>query len=92
MWDSKVTSWKSYIFLIASIVTSLSMILFDPLVQATSETVADIIASFIIVGLIASILMSILTFVSKREKKLIPSIALVMTLLNIGFIIYLALS
>ncbi|MEJ8767023.1 hypothetical protein WKU33_14370 [Oceanobacillus sp. HCA-5259] len=90
MWDSKVTSWKSYIFLIASIVTSLSMILLGPVAQSSSETVTDIIAIFIIVGLIVSIVMSIVTFVSKREKKLIPSIALVITLLNIGVIIYLA--
>lgn len=68
------------------------MILLNPVGRSTSETVTDIIAVFIIVGLIVSIVMSVITFISKREKKLIPSIALVITLLNIGVIIYLAWS
>ncbi|MCF3942705.1 hypothetical protein [Oceanobacillus alkalisoli] len=90
LWDSKVTSWRSYLFLIASIITSLSMILLDPLSQATSETISDIVASFIIVGLFVSVVMIGVTFFSKREKKLIPTIALIITLLNIGVIIFLA--
>lgn len=68
------------------------MILLDPISQAASETISNIVASLIIVGLFVSVVMVGVTFFSKREKKLIPIIALIITLLNIGVIIFLALS
>lgn len=83
---NKVFSWKSYIFLISSIVVTLSMFLLDPISQVANKTVYDIVASFILVGIPVSIIMAVIAFCSKNERKLISVIALIVTIFNIAVI------
>ncbi|MBY7142541.1 hypothetical protein KFZ56_05500 [Virgibacillus sp. NKC19-3] len=82
----KVFSWKSYIFLISSIVVTLSMFLLDPISQVANKTVYDMVASFILVGLPVSLIMAVVAFSSKKERKLIPVIALLLTIFNVAVI------
>ncbi|MBW8347865.1 hypothetical protein K0H71_00200 [Bacillus sp. IITD106] len=87
---NKASSWKSYIFLISSIVVTLSMFLLDPISQVANRSVFLIVAYSIIAGIPVSIIMAIIAFSSKKERKLIPGIALILTLFNIGVIAFFA--
>lgn len=81
-------SWRSYNFLILSVVVSLSMVLLDPISVATTEQVGTAIIMFIPIGTLISIILAILTFVTKNEKKHIAFIALFVTLINVGIIAF----
>ncbi|WP_040982529.1 hypothetical protein [Oceanobacillus jeddahense] len=83
---NKVFSWKSYVFLISSIIVTLSMFLLDPISQAANKTVYDIVVIFILAGLPVSIIMGIVAFCSKNERKIISVIALILTIFNIAVI------
>lgn len=70
-------SWRSYGFLIISLLVSLSMILLDPIAVATTVQVGSLIVIFILVATLASIVLAVLTFSNKNEKKGIAVIGLV---------------
>jgi len=84
----KVSTWKGYVFLISSVFATLFMFLLDPVAQVTNEGVAGVILVLILIATFVSIVMAIITFSSKREKKIIPSIALILTVFNLAIIIF----
>jgi len=79
-------SWKSYIFLILSILIPVFLLLIDPISQAISEQFAVIMMLIIFLGAITSIILAILVFLDKKERKGIAYIALALTLINISII------
>lgn len=81
-------SWKSYVFLTVSVIVTVLMILLDPIGVATKEKLTGVIIFLILAGNVVSVLLGILTFTSKYERKLIPSIAAIFTFLNIGVMIF----
>jgi len=56
--------------------------------MATEERLSGIIILFIFVGAIVSVLLGIISFASKRERKLIPCIAGILTVFNVSVIIF----
>ncbi|MBD7985674.1 hypothetical protein H9649_13850 [Sporosarcina sp. Sa2YVA2] len=81
-------SWKSYVFLTVSLVVTILMFLLDPIGVATKEKLTGLIILLILVGNVVSVLMGILTFTSKYERKLIPSIAAIFTFFNVVVVIF----
>ncbi|MEK3889446.1 hypothetical protein [Bacillus sp. FSL K6-3431] len=65
----KSYSWKSYTFLIISLLVALSMILLDPIATATTEQVGFWIMIFIVVANVASIILMVLTFSNMKRKE-----------------------
>jgi len=81
-------SWKSYVFLIASLMVPILMFLLDPIAIATDEKLTGVIILLILAGIILSIIMGIISFISKHERKEIPYIATMITFFNIEVIIF----
>ncbi|MDW0110951.1 hypothetical protein [Sporosarcina aquimarina] len=85
---TKHHSWKSYVFLTVSVIVTILMILLDPIAVATKEKLTGLIILLILIGNVVSILMGILTFTYKYERKWIPSIAAIFTFFNVGVMIF----
>ncbi|GIN84431.1 hypothetical protein J6TS2_08170 [Heyndrickxia sporothermodurans] len=83
----KYHKWKSYIFLLISLLVTASLFLLDPISRATSEMAAPMMIAFIGVGTIISFSMAIINFSTLTEKKVVPAIALTVTIFNTLFII-----
>ena len=81
-------SWKSYVYLTVSVIVTVLMILLEPIGIATKEKLTGSIIFLILAGNLVSVLLGVLTFTSKDERKLIPSIAAVFTFLNVGVVIF----
>ncbi|MGM0899184.1 MAG: hypothetical protein ACQEV0_14850 [Bacillota bacterium] len=81
-------SWRSFMFLIFSLLTSLSMVLLDPIASNTTEQIGFFIIVFMLVSSVASIVLAVLTFSSKKEKKNIAIFALFLTILNSAIIAF----
>lgn len=64
------------------------MFLLDPIGVATEEKLSGFIIILILVGNVVSVLMGILTFTSKDERKLIPIIAAIFTFYNLAVVIF----
>jgi hypothetical protein len=85
---NKISTWKSYLFLISSVLATLSMFLLDPISQVANKSVMNVVAILIIAGLIVSVVMAVVTFSLKKERKLIPGFALILTIFNTGVIAF----
>ncbi|MFS0820909.1 hypothetical protein [Bacillus sp. 1P02SD] len=88
--NTKIISWKSYVLLTLSVLVTLTWFLLDPIAQVTNEGATGFMLVFILFGTIISLILAIVTFFTKNEKKLLPSIALILTLVNAGVIIFFA--
>lgn len=84
----KKYSWRSFALLVFSLLTSLSMVLLDPIAANTSEQIGDFIIIFMFITLIASIILAVITFSYKYEKKGIAVFALILTVLNSSVIAF----
>ncbi|MBB2483539.1 hypothetical protein H5P36_25735 [Bacillus sp. APMAM] len=84
----KISSWKGYIFLISGVSVTLLMFLLDPIAQITNEGATGVVLALILIVTIVSIVMAIIAFSAKKERKLIPSIALIFTVFNLAIIIF----
>lgn len=73
-----------------SILVTLTWFLLDPIAQVTNEGATGFMIGFIILGTIVSFVLAIVTFFTKNEKKVLPSIALILTLANAGVFVFLA--
>lgn len=82
----KKHSWKSYLFLISSLLVTAAMFLLDPIARVTSESVTPVILAFIGLGTICSIIMAVFCFRTLNEKKTIPILGLIFTILNVFLI------
>lgn len=85
---NKKYSWRSFAFLTFSLLTSLSMVLLDPIATNTTEQIGSYIIVFIFVFAIASIVLAVLTFSNKNEKKNIALFALFLTVWNSSIIAF----
>ncbi|MGD7045730.1 hypothetical protein [Jeotgalibacillus proteolyticus] len=85
---AKSYSWRSYSFLAVSVLVSILMVSIDPIAVAFSEGVATIIINFVFAEILLSIVLSIITFIRSKEKRLISIIALIITLLNIAVLAF----
>ncbi|MGE6259903.1 hypothetical protein ACQKCU_18825 [Heyndrickxia sporothermodurans] len=83
----KYHKWKSYIFLLISLLVTASLFLLDPISRATSEMAGPMMIAFIGVGTIISFSMAIINFITLTEKTVVPAIALTVTIFNTLFII-----
>lgn len=83
-----VHSWKSYVFLFISILVTTCMFLLDPLSIQFGRQLDPIIIGIIIFGTIISIIFAFLTLFSRLEKKVIPYIALTITIINLIIILF----
>lgn len=81
-------SWRSFTFLLLSLLTSLSIVLLDPIALATSEQVGFIMIILIMVGSVASVVLAVFTFFNKNEKKGIAIFALILTIINSSIIVF----
>ncbi|WP_270181108.1 hypothetical protein [Alkalihalobacillus sp. CinArs1] len=88
MYRSKMTTWKSYLFLIISLLTTLAMFLIDPIANNSGEALALNVLIFIFVGCALSILFAFIVFRSSDEKKGLASIALLFTIFNVVITLY----
>ena len=86
--SAKKHSWKSYSFLISSVLVTAAMFLFDPIARASSETLTPVILAFIGLGTICSIVLAIFCFSTSNEKKTLPILGLLFTSLNVGIIVF----
>ncbi|WP_078592962.1 hypothetical protein [Evansella clarkii] len=84
--NGKSVTKKSLLFLFISLLVTLAMFLLDPLATATNEALTVPIVVFIVAGTIISLLLAIVTLRSGKEKKLIPLVALVITIFNVSVI------
>lgn len=85
---NKKHSWRSFAFLTFSLLTSLSMVLLDPIATNTTEQIGSYIIIFMFLSLIASIVLAVLAFSNKNEKKSIAVFALILTVLNSSIIAF----
>lgn len=84
--NTRYHSWKSYAFLTVSVIVTILMFLLDPIGIGTDERLSGVTILFIFVGTAVSLLMGIISFGSKNEKKLIPAIAAIFTVFNVSVI------
>lgn len=84
--NGKSVTKKSLLFLFISLLVTLAMFLLDPLATATNEALTVPIVVFIVAGTFISLLLAIVTLRSGKEKKLIPLVALVITIFNVSVI------
>lgn len=84
---AKKHSWKSYLFLISSVLVTAAMFLLDPIARATSETLTPVILAFIGLGTICSIVLAVFCFRTLNEKKTLPILGLLFTSLNVILIV-----
>ncbi len=68
-------------------VTTLIFLL-DIIGRITEERLSGAVILLILIGDLVSIIMAIITFTTKYEKRLIPAIAIIFTVLNTGVIIF----
>ncbi|MCA0987256.1 hypothetical protein [Guptibacillus algicola] len=88
MYHSKTTTWKSYLFLVIALLTTLAMFLIDPISNASGESTAINVMIFILIGCAISILLAFVVFRSGDEKKGLASIALLLTIFNVSVTLY----
>ncbi|MGG5739805.1 MULTISPECIES: hypothetical protein [Bacillus cereus group] len=79
----KIHTWKSYMFLTFSLFSTILMVSLVPVLDRFGPNTITPMTYAILCGTILSIIMAIISFISPSEKKVLPIIALVVTLLNI---------
>ncbi|MCU5376719.1 hypothetical protein OCA08_06155 [Bacillus cereus] len=79
----KFHTWKSYTFLTFSLLSTILMFLLVPVLDRFGPHTVTPMTYAILGGTIFSIILAIITFISPSEKKILPIIALIITLLNI---------
>ncbi len=87
-YHTKMTTWRTYLFLILSLLTTLAMFLIDPISTNAGESVGIFIMIFIIAGCALSVLLAFVVFRTSEEKKGLASIALLLTLFNVAITLY----
>ncbi|MDG5472489.1 hypothetical protein P6709_12105 [Jeotgalibacillus sp. ET6] len=85
---AKSYSWRSYTFLTVSVLVSILMVSIDPVAVAFSERAATFMINCVFIGLLLSIVLAVINFISNKEKRLISIIALIITLLNIAVVVF----
>jgi hypothetical protein len=83
-----VSNRKSYIFLSISLLVTLTMLLLDPIAMLTSETITPVLIAIILIGDLIAIFMAFITFRSAPDKKILPIIAAILTILNSTTILF----
>lgn len=78
----KKHSWKSYLFLVSSMLVTATILLVDSIATATSEKLTPMVLSFIGICGILSIGLAFICFLSPTERKVIPLLALIFTSAN----------
>ncbi|KAB2442486.1 hypothetical protein [Bacillus luti] len=79
----KTHTWKSYTFLTFSLLSTMLMFLLVPVLDRFGPNIVTPMTYSILGGTIVSIVMAIISFISPSEKKVLPIIALVISLMNI---------
>ncbi|WP_042350764.1 hypothetical protein [Bacillus massiliigorillae] len=90
----KKHTWKSHIFIGLSVFVTICMFLvyMVPSVTANLSSTSLLTAfGFTMFSPFLCIFMAIITFISKDEKKLLPTIALVFTIINTLFVLFILL-
>ncbi|MBN8208966.1 hypothetical protein JI666_09440 [Bacillus sp. NTK071] len=87
-YHTKRTTWRTYLFLVLSLLTTLAMFLIDPISSNAGESVGIFIMIFIIGGCVLSTLLAFVVFRTSEEKKGLATIALLLTLFNVSIVIY----
>ncbi|MEF7656703.1 hypothetical protein [Bacillus thuringiensis] len=82
----KTYTWKSYMFLIVSIFVTINLFLFTPILDRVG--VEYVVAYFILASAVIAILLAIISFCSRNEKKTLAIIGLCFTLFNTAIILF----
>ncbi|PFG12242.1 hypothetical protein [Bacillus sp. es.036] len=85
---SKRTTWRTVLFNIISVLTTLAMFLIDPVSSRSGESAAISIMFVILAGCVLSILFAFVVYRTSDEKKGWATIGLLFTLFNISVIAY----
>lgn len=85
---STFTTWRTRAFLAITLMTTLCLLLLDPLMKVAGETVALSVFIFILAGCALSVLLAFIVFRSRAEKKGLASLALLFTVLNVGVVLF----
>ena len=85
---SKRTTWRTVLFNIISVLTTLAMFLIDPVSSRSGESAAISIMFVILAGCVLSILFAFVVYRTSDEKKGWATIGLLFTLFNVSVIAY----
>ncbi|MDE4086844.1 hypothetical protein PO902_17495 (plasmid) [Planococcus maritimus] len=86
---NKSYTWRSYSYLTMSIIVLLLMVLIDPIASTfSSEKIGSFIIIGVFIGAFLSIILAFITFSNRMEKRLIPIVATVITILDIAIILF----
>ncbi|TKD72254.1 hypothetical protein [Pseudalkalibacillus hwajinpoensis] len=87
-YHTKMRTWRTYLFIVLSLLTTLAMFLLEPISTNAGESVGIFIMIFIIAGCVLSALLAFVVFRTSEEKKGLASIALLLTLFNVSIVLY----
>ncbi|MGR5986460.1 MULTISPECIES: hypothetical protein [Bacillus] len=81
-------TWKSYTFLIVSIFVTFNLFLFAPILDRVGVDYVLPFAYFILGSAFIAIILAVISFCSRTEKKFLAIIALCFTLFNTVIILF----
>ncbi|QWH18309.1 hypothetical protein EXW62_14920 [Bacillus mycoides] len=82
----KTYTWKSYTFLIVSIFVTINLFLFSPILDRVGVEYVVPFAYFILASAVIAIILAVISFCSRTEKKILSIIGLTFTLFNTAII------
>ncbi|MGB7999125.1 MAG: hypothetical protein WCF60_03400 [Anaerobacillus sp.] len=88
MYHTKMTTWRTILFLLISMLTTLAMFLIDPISSKSGESTAGFVMIFILVGCVLSILFAFIVYRTSDEKKGWATIGLLFTIFNVIVTVY----
>ncbi|HFJ9445325.1 hypothetical protein P9W85_10845 [Bacillus tropicus] len=84
----KTYTWKSYTFLFASIFITIILFLFTPILDRVGVEYVVPFAYFILASAVIAILLAVISFCSRNERKILAIIGLCFTLFNTAIILF----
>ncbi len=88
MYHTKMTTWRTFLFLFISIVTTFAMFMIDPISSKSGESAAIFVMIFILAGCVLSILFAFVVYRTSDEKKGWASLGLLFTIFNVSVTVY----
>ncbi|QWG28787.1 hypothetical protein EXW58_14925 [Bacillus mycoides] len=84
----KTCTWKSYTFLIVRIFVTINLFLFSPILERVGVEYAVPFAYFILASAVIAIILAVISFCSRTEKRILSIIGLTFTLFNTAIILF----